>query len=84
MIKYPNRINIFFIFISILLTFIYFPTSIEIALSRIKYPFEVGEVLATQQIGENLTTVIYTNKEEKDKLQNAIVRKKGVFYNVYF
>lgn len=62
--------------------FIYFPKSIETALSRIEYPFEVGEILATQQIGENLTAVIYTNKEEKDNFQNAIVRKNSIFYDV--
>ena len=45
--------------------FMYFPKSIENALNRIKYPFEVGEILASQQIDENLTAVIYTNKEEK-------------------
>lgn len=59
--------------------FMYFPKSIENALNRIKYPFEVGEILASQQIDENLTAVIYTNKEEKSNLQNAIVRKRGVF-----
>lgn len=42
--------------------FMYFPKSIENALNRIKYPFEVGEILASQQIDENLTAVIYTNK----------------------
>jgi len=47
--------------------FMYFPKSIENALNRIKYPFEVGEILASQQIDENLTAVIYTNKEEKSK-----------------
>ena len=46
------------------------------------YPFEVGEILASQQIDENLTAVIYTNKEEKSNLQNAIVRKRGIFYDV--
>ena len=53
--------------------FMYFPKSIENALNRIKYPFEVGEILASQQIDENLTAVIYTN---------AIVRKRGIFYDV--
>lgn len=62
--------------------FMYFPKSIENALNRIKYPFEVGEILASQQIDENLTAVIYTNKEEKSNLQNAIVRKRGIFYDV--
>ena len=62
--------------------FMYFPESIENALNRIKYPFEVGEILASQQIDENLTAVIYTNKEEKSNLQNAIVRKRGIFYDV--
>ncbi len=63
-------------------SFMYFPKNMEAALSRIKPPFEVGEVLATQQIGEDLTAVIYTNTEEKDRLQNAIVRKNGIFYDV--
>ena len=45
--------------------FMYFPKSIENALNRIKYPFEVGEILASQQIDENLTAVIYTNLNEK-------------------
>lgn len=62
--------------------FMYFPKNIENALNRIKYPFEVGEILASQQIDENLTAVIYTNKEEKSNLQNAIVRKRGIFYDV--
>lgn len=62
--------------------FMYFPKSIENALNRIKYPFEVGEILASQQIDENLTAVIYTNKEEKSNLQNTIVRKRGIFYDV--
>ena len=71
-----------FLFSAGIISFIYFPKSIETALSRIQHPFEVGEILATQQIEENLTAVIYTNKEEKDRLQNALVRKKGIFYDV--
>jgi len=62
--------------------FVHRRKSIENALNRIKYPFEVGEILASQQIDENLTAVIYTNKEEKSNLQNAIVRKRGIFYDV--
>lgn len=62
--------------------FIYFPKSIDSVLNRIKYPFEVGEILATQQIDENCIAVIYTNKEDSSKLQNAIIQKRGIFYNI--
>ena len=61
---------------------IYFPKSIDSVLNRIKYPFEVGEILTTQQIDENLIVVIYTNKEDSSKLQNAIIQKTGIFYAV--
>lgn len=61
-----NRKLIFiglFIFLSVVIgSFIYFPKSIDTALNRIKYPFEVGEILTSQQIDENLIVVIYTNK----------------------
>ena len=53
-----NRKLIFiglFIFLSVVIgSFIYFPKSIDTALNRIKYPFEVGEILTSQQIDENL------------------------------
>lgn len=62
--------------------FIYVPKSIDTALNRIKYPFEVGEILATQRIEENLTLAIYTNKEKNDELQNALIEKTGIFYKV--
>lgn len=58
-----NRKLIFiglFIFLSVVIgSFIYFPKSIDTALNRIKYPFEVGEILTSQQIDENLIVVIY-------------------------
>ena len=62
--------------------FLFFPKSIDSAISRIGSPFAVGELLATQQLDKNFTAVIYTNKEEKDQLQNAIIRKYGIFYDV--
>lgn len=62
--------------------YIYVPKNIDVALNRIKYPFEVGKILTTQQIEENLTAVIYTNKENHNKLQNALIRKTGIFYKV--
>lgn len=61
---------------------IYFPKNIDAALRRIQYPFEVGEVLATQQIEEDLTAVIYTNRQDSTQLQNALIRKTGIFYKV--
>lgn len=81
-----NRKLIFiglFIFLSVVIgSFIYFPKSIDTALNRIKYPFEVGEILTSQQIDENLIVVIYTNKENSSQLQNAIIQKTGIFYSV--
>lgn len=61
---------------------IYFPKNIDTALNRIQHPFEVGEVLATQEIEENLTAVIYTNQQNNTQLQNALIRKAGIFYRV--
>ena len=60
----------------------YFPKNIDTALNRIKYPFEAGEVLAAQEIEENLTAVIYTNRQNNTQLQNALIRKMGIFYKV--
>lgn len=60
----------------------YFPKNIHAALNRIKHPFEVGEVLVTQEIEENLTAVIYTNQKDRTHLQNALIRKTGIFYRV--
>lgn len=60
----------------------YFPKNIDAALNRIKYPFEVGEVLAAREIEENLTAVIYTNQQNNTQLQNALIRKTGIFYRV--
>lgn len=85
-----NRKLIFiglFIFLSVVIgSFIYFPKSIDTALNRIKYPFEVGEILTSQQIDENLIVVIYTNKnnnnELHNELQNAIIQKNSIFYSV--
>lgn len=81
-----NRKLIFiglFIFLSVVIgSFIYFPKSIDTVLNRIKYPFEVGEILTSQQIDENLIVVIYTNKENSSQLQNAIIQKTGIFYSV--
>ena len=61
---------------------LYFPKSIDTALNRIQYPFEVGEVLATMEIEENLTAVIYTNQQNDKHLQNALIQKTGIFYKV--
>lgn len=76
---HENRKLIFiglFIFLSVVIgSFIYFPKSIDTALNRIKYPFEVGEILTSQQIDENLIVVIYTNKNNNNELQNAIIQK---------
>ena len=81
-----NRKLIFiglFIFLSVVIgSFIYFPKSIDTALNRIKYPFEVGEILTSQQIDENLIVVIYTNKNNNNELQNAIIQKNSIFYSV--
>lgn len=63
-------------------SFIYFPKSIDSVLNRIKYPFEVGEILTTQQINENLIVVIYNNKVDSSKLQNAIIQRTGIFYAI--
>lgn len=63
-------------------SFIYFPKSIETALSRIKYPFEVGDVFAMEAIDDDLTFVLYRNKTKDDRLQNALLRKQGPFYEV--
>lgn len=62
-------------------SFIYFPKSIDTALNRIKYPFEVGEILTSQQIDENLIVVIYTNKII---IMNSrtLSYKKQYFYSV--
>lgn len=71
------------IFLSVVIgSIIYFPKSIDSALNRIKYPFEVGEILITQQIDKNLIVAIYTNKEDSSKLQNAIIQKNGIYYRV--
>ena len=81
-----NRKLIFiglFIFLSVVIgSFIYFPKSIDTALNRIKYPFEVGEILTSQQIDENLIVVIYTNKNNNNELQNAIIQKNSIFFVV--
>ena len=81
-----NRKVIFiglFIFLSLVIgSFTYFPKSMDTALNRIKYPFEVGEIVTSQQIDENLIVVIYTNKENSSQLQNAIIQKTGIFYSV--
>ena len=81
-----NRKLIFiglFIFLSVVIgSFIYFPKSIDTALNRTKYPFEVGEILTSQQIDENLIVVIYTNKNNNNELQNAIIQKNSIFYSV--
>ena len=78
-----NRKLIFiglFIFLSVVIgSFIYFPKSMDTALNRIKYPFEVGEIVTSQQIDENLIVVIYTNKENSSQLQNAIIQKPVFF-----
>lgn len=80
-----NRKLIFiglFIFLSVVIgSFIYFPKSIDTALNRIKYPFEVGEILTSQQIDENLIVVIYTNKII---IMNSrtLSYKKQYFYSV--
>ena len=75
-------IGLFIVLSVVISSFIYFPKSIDTALNRIKYPFEVGEIVTSQQIDENLTVVIYTNKENNSKLQNAIIQKNGIFYSV--
>lgn len=62
--------------------FIYLPKDVYTALGRIKHPFEVGEILTTQQIEENLTLAIYTNKEKNNELQNALIEKTGIFHKV--
>ncbi|MBE6024036.1 MAG: hypothetical protein E7231_12595 [Cellulosilyticum sp.] len=54
---------------------------INTVLRRIDYPFEVGEVVCIEEIEKNTTMVIYTNKRDIHKLQNVIIRKKGLFYN---
>ena len=75
-----NRKLIFiglFIFLSVVIgSFIYFPKSIDTALNRIKYPFEVGEILTSQKIDEN------PNKNNNNELQNAIIQKNSIFYSV--
>ena len=85
-----NRKLIFiglFIFLSVVIgSFIYFPKSIDTALNRIKYPFEVGEILTSQQIDENLIVVIYTNKNKTlinmKRIMNSrtLSYKKTVFF----
>jgi len=81
-----NRKVIFiglFIFLSLVIgSFTYFPKSMDTALNRIKYPFEVGEIVTSQQIDENLIVVIYTNKNNNNELQNAIIQKNSIFYSV--
>lgn len=62
--------------------FIYLPKNIDTILKRIEYPFEVGEVLKSYQIEENLTCVLYTNKEKHNELQNVLIRKTGIFYKI--
>ena len=72
-----NRKLIFiglFIFLSVVIgSFIYFPKSIDTALNRIKYPFEVGEILTSQQIDENLIVVIYRNISSDCPLLSAVI-----------
>lgn len=60
----------------------YFPKNIDTALNRIQHPFEAGEILAAQEIEENLTAVLYTNRRNNTQLQNALIRKTGIFYKV--
>ena len=62
--------------------FIYFPKSIESTLSRIKDPFEVGDVFAMEEIDDDLTFVLYRNKTKSDRLQNVLLRKQGPLYEV--
>lgn len=62
--------------------YVYIPKNIHTALKRIDGVFEVGEVLAVQPVEEDMTAVIYTNKERPKELQNALVHKKGTFYDV--
>lgn len=56
--------------------FMYFPKSIENALNRIKYPFEVGEILASQQIDENLTAVIYEQRRKKQSSKHHCTKAR--------
>lgn len=82
-----KKSKILLIILAILICFgiglyIYLPKSIDTVLNRIQHPFEVGEVLKTYQIEENLTLTIYTNKEKNNELQNVLIEKTGVFYDV--
>ena len=60
--------------------FLYLPKSIEAVLNRIEFPFEVGEIVAIQEIEENTTVVHYINKKQNQELQNVVIRKQGPFY----
>lgn len=79
--KIISLISSFCIVISVIM-FLYLPKSIESVLKRLDYPFEVGEIVSTQQIDKNTSLAIFTNKEKSNELQNAIIRKNGLFYKL--
>lgn len=76
------RFVIFIFLIAALVCFLLIPKSIHGALHGLRYPFEVGEVIATEEIYKNTTAVLCTNKQDTNYLQNAIIRKYGFFYKV--
>lgn len=59
--------------------YLHYPKSIDDALTKMSYDFEIGEIVDTQKIDENLTAVLLTNNA-KNAFQTAIVEKNGIFY----
>lgn len=59
------RLVIFIFLIAVLVCFLLIPKSIHVALHWLRYPFEVGEVIATEEIdqiqyeGVNLIPIFY-------------------------
>ena len=59
--------------------FMYFPKSIENALNRIKYPFEVGEILASQQIDEISPLLYIRTKKKKAIFKTPLYESEASF-----
>ena len=57
-----------------------FSLSLEKAIQRLPEPFEVGDVLLTEEIEAGTFFVCSTNKNNPTLLQSAIIEKKGPLY----
>lgn len=80
--KYKKRMILGVLLSSLVLWFLWQHRSVDVMLKTLSEDYEVGEVIYSEQIEEDVTCVLYIGKSNPKKLFNVLIHRVGCIYYI--